>query len=916
VDGTRTGRRRSSATALAAVAAGALALTLAGASRAGATLVVTTTGDVSDGACTATLCTLRDAVEASNAAGGATVSIPAGRYVLTNGPLYATAPLELDGAGTRDTIVDGNDTEQVVRGDRTNAPAIVLKDLTITGGRSQSADAPDYNEGGGIISWGPLTLDGVAVVGNDAYADGGGLASTGDLTIVDSTIANNTAAGDGGGVRAQSGTVSIVDSTIADNTASSRAGLEIDFTSSATVSSTTIAGNTNTTGPGLGSLAVAFGSVSLENDAIANDLTSGEHNCQWSGFGGTIVSLGHNLATDGSCGLTGTGDLATASSAGLGALADNGGETDTLLPQTGSPLVDAGADCPATDQRGDPRPVGAACDIGSVEVQSAAAGQPPTASFAETANGLSVSVDGSGSSDSDGTIVSYAWNFGDGAAGTGVTATHTYAAAGTYTITLTVTDDGGATGTVSRDVTVVASAPANVPPTAAFTSAVSGLAVSLNASGSSDADGSITSYVWDFGDGSGGAGNTTTHAYGAAGTYTVRLTVTDDGGATDSVTHDVTVAAASAASGAPVVSDASVTAVSATTATISFAIDPDGLATTARAEYGLDARFTGSPFAYSTSTPTVDLGAGDSPQSGSQTITGLLPGALYHLRVTATNAAGTAFGPDLELTTPAAPSPAPAPDHAPTARITISPAAGDRATTFAISGRTSSDPDDGIAAYGWDLGDGTFSTARAVDHRYARAGTYRISLTVTDRAGKSSIATATVTVTNAPPVASFVYVVRRTSKRHARSTRTVELMSTSSDPDGSVVDETWSFGDGATGHGPLVTHTYRGTATTFVVTLTVRDDSGATATFGGRVKLASPPAAIIDDEAIGVDDVPTLIPPLQIPVSESVTVDDPSPQLTPPRVVGVVEQIATGDGGTPGNQPPSTVKPKKKGKKR
>ena len=107
----------------------------------------------------------------------------------------------------------------MIRGDRSSAPSITLTGLTVTDGVSQSGDAPDYDEGGGIVSWGPLTLDHVAVVGNVGAADGGGVDVQGDLTIVASTIANNTAAGDGGGIRAQNGTVSITSSTIAHNTA-------------------------------------------------------------------------------------------------------------------------------------------------------------------------------------------------------------------------------------------------------------------------------------------------------------------------------------------------------------------------------------------------------------------------------------------------------------------------------------------------------------------------------------------------------------------------------------------------------------------------------------------------------------------------------------------------------------------------
>jgi PKD repeat protein len=82
----------------------------------------------------------------------------------------------------------------------------------------------------------------------------------------------------------------------------------------------------------------------------------------------------------------------------------------------------------------------------------------------------------------------------------------------------------------------------NQPPSASFTASASGLTVSVDASASSDPDGTITSYSWDFGDGKSGAGKTASHTYAAGGTYTIGLSVTDDGGAGESVTHSVTVA--------------------------------------------------------------------------------------------------------------------------------------------------------------------------------------------------------------------------------------------------------------------------------------------------------------------------------------------------------------------------------------
>ena len=89
----------------------------------------------------------------------------------------------------------------------------------------------------------------------------------------------------------------------------------------------------------------------------------------------------------------------------------------------------------------------------------------------------------------------------------------------------------------------------NVAPTAAFTHDATLLSVDFT-DASSDSDGSIVSWDWDFGDGNSSTEQNPVHAFAAAGTYAVSLTVTDDGGLTDTDTQDVTVSEGGGGTGA------------------------------------------------------------------------------------------------------------------------------------------------------------------------------------------------------------------------------------------------------------------------------------------------------------------------------------------------------------------------------
>ena len=159
---------------------------------------------------------------------------------------------------------------------------------------------------------------------------------------------------------------------------------------------------------------------------------------------------------------------------------------------------------------------------------------------------------------------------------------------------------------------------------------------------------------------------------------------------------------------------------------------------------------------------------------------------------------------------------------------------------IAVNGAGSSDPDGSVASYAWDWGDGTANGSGATaSHSYAAAGTYPVTLTVTDNRGGTATVRHDITVSaaNQLPVAAFTVV---------KADLRVDVDgSTSSDPDGTIASYKWVWGDGAAnGSGATASHSYAA-AGTYSVTLTVTDNRGGAKDVSHDVAVTAPAGPVV-----------------------------------------------------------------------
>jgi CSLREA domain-containing protein len=348
---------------------------------ASADVTVNTTLDHDDDQCTPADCTLREALIESP--DSELVILPSGNYALNRE--LSTDSHTVRGAGARTTIIRYADPE--IPGRVMTVPSDVT--LSMSGVRVTDGRDPD-NLGGGIVvsSGATLNLSDSSVDGNLADR-GAGIWDGGTLNLVRVAVVRNDAVGGetqavGGGIEIGTGGVATLENvTVSTNTAvdgfdGAGQGGGIYASGNLDMENVTIA--ENRAGPGNfgdgGGLFQNFGSTNLRTVSV-NTLVARNVGFNCAGTANNPIQSTNGLSDElsrPSCNAPGPTNQLVADTR-LGPLANNGGPSDTHALLAGSPGINKGAGCPATDQRGVARE--GACDVGAYEYH--APPRPPPA---------------------------------------------------------------------------------------------------------------------------------------------------------------------------------------------------------------------------------------------------------------------------------------------------------------------------------------------------------------------------------------------------------------------------------------------------------------------------------------------------------------------------------------------------------
>jgi PKD repeat protein len=405
---------------------------------------------------------------------------------------------------------------------------------------------------------------------------------------------------------------------------------------------------------------------------------------------------------------------------------------------------------------------------------------PPVAAGTAAQQGTTTTAgfDGSTSTDADGTIESFDWDFdNDGSYDLldgGDSPLHDYGAFGSFTAGLRVTDNDGLTDETDIPVTLVQTL---IPPVAVATATAQGVGstiADLDGSASSDADGTIEAYDWDF-DNDGtydllDGGDSPMHDFGAFGTFTIGLRVTDNDGLTDDTTTQVTfsdfpnnppVAALSA-------NPPSGTAAQALDVTWDASASTDSDGTIVSYDWDMD------------NDGSFEITNGGSSQQDTYFTSGI---KTVGVRVTDDDGATDSTTATCDVNVP------------PVANLIPNPPSGNLPLSVTWDATGSSDSDGTIVQYDWDLNnDGSFEVTNGGPTQspapYTTIGTVTVRVRVTDDDGATSQTSAIATVNGNPPTAALTGTW---SEGGIGSDTANWDASASTDSDGTIVQYDWDM---------------------------------------------------------------------------------------------------------------------------
>jgi len=402
---------------------------------------------------------------------------------------------------------------------------------------------------------------------------------------------------------------------------------------------------------------------------------------------------------------------------------------------------------------------------------------------------FSVTVQDPGANDS----VSYHWDFGDGSTATTSTVVqHAYADDGSYTVTFTATDNDGAAASISAVAVVNNLAPV-IDTTTVPASGDEGETIVLSAT-ASDVPSDSLSYTWDFGDGSPQqVGNPISYAWSDNNTYTVTLTVRDDGGAASSTTAVI-----------------SINNLAPTITQINIPTGPHDEGD--EVLFSVQANDAGSD----TLSYHWDLGDGSAPASSEQVIHTFEDEGSYTITLSIDDGdGGTAQETGVINVVNVAPQ-----------IIGLSGnSSGLEAQPLSWSAQVSDPGSADVITGTWDFGDGSpTSSGLSASHTYLDNGVYTLHFTASDNDGASSSSNLTVTISNEGPSITSVNVP------NGNEGETLSFSATAIDAGDDTLIFSWDFGDSSPpAIGSTVSHAFPDDGS-YSVTLTVTDEDNGSAT--------------------------------------------------------------------------------------